>query len=159
MVLLLEEEEQLGLIKTFETLLSLCTVFDLVFEGKYSDALRLIDSVDIVPNTPEDVQRLVFRAKELDSCLRKTFDALLLQTMECAYQVYLRQKDEKRPIGTQRQSVAKKEVQIQVEQGREYVFQTLKARSQALVRFACDIGSMLKPDTPTRLSQIDIDML
>ena len=101
-VLLLEEEEQLGLIKTLETLLSLCSVFDLVFEGKYSDALHLVDSVDMVPNTPEDVQRLVFRAKELDSCLRKTFDALLLQTMECTYQVYLRHKEEKRPSGLQR---------------------------------------------------------
>ena len=158
-VLLLEEEEQLGLVKAFETLLSLCGFFDLVSEGKFRDALSLVDSMDIVPKTTEDVQRLVFRVKELDSCLRKGLDALLLQTMECTYQVYLRHKDEKRPTALKKQSGSKQEVQDQVQQGREYVFHTLKARSQALVRFACDISSMLKPDTPTRLSQIDIDML
>ena len=160
MVLLLEEEEQLGLVKTFETLLSVCSFFDLVSEGKYSDALSLIDSVDMVPNTTEDVQRLAFRAKELDPCLRKTLDALLLQTMECTEQVYLRHKDEKRPMSHQQQSAAKQEVQNQVQQGREYVFHTLKARAQALVLYAVDIGSMLKPDTPTRLSQMElIEML
>ena len=132
------EEERLEFVKTFETLLSLCSFFDLVSEGKYSDALSLIDSVDMVPNTTEDVQRLAFRAKQLDPCLRKTLDALLLQTMECTEQVYLRHKDE-RPMSHQQQSAAKQEVQNQVQQGREYVFHTLKARAQALVLYAVDI--------------------
>ena len=106
-------------------LLSLCPTLCL----RVSTACaRLIDSVD-VPNTRR-MYRDSYLPKELDSCLRKTFDALLLQTMGVPTR-YTSTKDEKRPIGIQRQSVAKKEVQIQVEQGREYVFQTLKARSSS----------------------------
>ena len=90
--------------------------------------------------------------------LRKALDPLLLQAMECTHKLYSRQKAESAPLPADMYFISTRQQQ-QHAGGRAYVLQALKARAQALVRFACDVGQLLKPDTPTRLSQMDIDML
>ncbi len=162
-VLLLEEEEQLGLVKVLETTLDSCRFFDLAADGRQGEALRVADSMDIAPKTLADVSRLVAKAPELDPSLRKVLDALLIRLMDCTHQLFKQQKAESRPLSALpspspagRDTRAKAAAQVQT--GRDAVFAALKERAQALVRFACDIPSLLLPQTPAKLSQLEMDM-
>lgn len=166
-VLLLEQEDQLGLVKILETTLDSCKFFDLAADGRLGDALRVADSMDLTPETLVDVPRLVAKAPELDPSLRKVLDALLVRVMDCTHQLYKQQRAESQPLAVLSSSSGgsgaagrdmRSRAAAQVQSGREAVFAALKERARALVRFACDIPSLLLPQTPAELSRMDSQM-
>eukprot|EP01132_Coremiostelium_polycephalum_P002216 gene2216-2731_t len=71
-----------------EQLLQLCQFFDLYYQEKFQEALSIIDKLDILPLTEEDIEQKVENYRYLSSHITKNFSSILQSTMDIIVRKY-----------------------------------------------------------------------
>ena len=148
----LQQEGALEIVRVFEYLLNLCSFLDFSVNGQYIEALQVIDSMDFLPNTVNDVQRVTDRVKDSDPSLRKATDTVLLHAMECVQRLYLITKNN----NGMRNNLAQSREGVNASND---LLQSLKERARALTQYSVNIASLLKHDTSAKLSQVELSMI
>lgn len=143
----LERFGRLDLARTLEFLLNVCSLFDEVSNGKYSEALIILDSLGIIPRGENEVSTCVQRLTTMDKSLIQILDVLLLQAMECVEKFY---------------SMTKAEFRTQpgVATDKENLLVNLRNRARAIVLLAGLSSQRLsRADTCAALSRSEMKLL
>ncbi len=76
-----------ALMVTFEQLLSLISFFDLYHSGRFTEALQLIESLEIIP-FDNRTEKKAESFKLLDHSIKRNFADILLASMDLLYKLY-----------------------------------------------------------------------
>ena len=126
----LESLGRLDLARSLEFLLNICSLFDMISSGKFSDALNILDTLGIVPRDEGEVALCTQRLTAMDKSVIPVLDVLLLQAMDCIERHYLATKSNFR-------------TQPGVATDKENLLQSLRNRARAIVLFAGLSGQRL----------------
>jgi hypothetical protein len=141
----LEREGRLDILGSFEALLNLIVFVDACVEGRFIDALNIIDGLALLPRLESEVSAAAQKFATLDGYVRRVADDILIYTVECAKTLYLQYQAE--GGGSFGRGVLSER---EVEKSR------LRERVKAIVMFAGIVKNRLnKPTTASRVARIE----
>ncbi len=139
----LQRSNRLNIPQHLKRALVLCDFHDCRCAGRFQDALKVLDAENFLPRKDSDVY-LFANPRNIQfqhEAVQKATDDLLLCAMECIRHLY-----------TQRKNTGAAAVS-------DGIMMQLRERAEALVSYSIAIASMLRPDTPQRLSRAESFLL
>jgi hypothetical protein len=141
----LEADNRTDIRDTFEILLYLFSFIDTCASNRWAEALGIIDSLGLLPINDEQVSPCAQKFATLDAYVRRVADDVLIQSVECAKNLYLQYKAE-----------GGSSYGRGVLSERDQEKSRLRDRVKALVMFAGLVKSRLnKPNTASRIARIE----
>ncbi|XP_059162487.1 nuclear pore complex protein Nup93-like [Physella acuta] len=137
--------------KTFYLLLDLLTFFDYCHAGAINDALKVMQGIQILPFSTDEVDHRVSNFKHYSDEVRRCLPDLLLATMN----ILLNQYNTTRNSSTQSPLSRRKYGE---DGGKDSYLNYLRSQARSLIMFAGMLPYRLPGDTNARLVQIDVLM-
>ena len=145
----LNEEGNLALGNTFQLLMNLIVFFDRCNEQQYKGAWVLMDDLQLIPKTEDEMTVKVEAFRGLDNCVRQVFHHVVLAAMEALCHLYRSLKQSGGGASVDQHNTI------------DLSLNELRTRARLLVTFArlLNLPSLGDSDTYVRINQLEKSMM